>query len=257
MDDGTVKMILEGPLKGKDITLGQWQFVGGVCVLEGTLKSNEGAIKYLRRCYQARPEGGDLEENPQLATTRLVLHGALKGQTIKLGEFQFTNGVMVLEGPPESNVGVITYCDRNWQAKLESLEDVKDGKRDVQKDQGTAGPPEVLSDVGSDGGEPSEEATGDDSGSGDAEADEGSELQAEGDGEDLGFTEEQKELRGILADLDPDNDDHWTKRGSPKHALVKLRLGLDISSEEMSKAILDAWPGFSREYVRGTRGIEG
>jgi hypothetical protein len=247
-----VRLILEGPYAGKTIKLGDQQFTEGVCELEGTLESNAGLIKYMRRCYQARPDGDAVKAGTQAKITRLVLEGPYAGMTIKLGEFLFTNGVLELDGPPEKNAGIVKFVDRCWQAKLEKK--VEDGKRYSQEDQR----PEVESEVQPEREGVAEEVSAVNTGVDSTEADEGSELQAEGNGREddaeaevSEFTSQQLELREILKGLDPEDDSHWTKGKAAKPAWpeVKLRLGINIEY----KQITDAWPGFNRAIARKLR----
>lgn len=51
------KMVLTGPLAGKTVRLGHHQFINGEMVLPGDARAQEGAIRYLGRCYQAFPAG--------------------------------------------------------------------------------------------------------------------------------------------------------------------------------------------------------
>lgn len=248
----SVCLTLKGAHAGKTIKLGNYNFVDGKILLPGTLEQNAGPIKYLGRCYQAEPEGAALSAISKATITRLVLHGPQAGMTIKLAGYQFIDGVAIIAGSPESNAGPIKYLGRCFQAKLET-EEKPDGKCVVQTNPAvTAGPEGVLSSVRPDGEEPSEEVDEPVAIDDGAKADEKPELQATGDGE-VGRDddpEEVTELRAILADLDPDNDKHWTKKGFPSIAFVKIRIGLDINTDEMTKAVKTVWPGFNRTVAK-------
>ena len=226
-----VRIVLTGAMAGQTTELNNYHFENGALELAGTHKDNAGVIKYMKRCYKATVEG-EIESAAQ-TMTRLVLGGPDAGQTVKIGDYVFTDGVLLLPGSPEVKDGIIRYYSRCYQARLDN------GKCDVQKDQ--AG--EVLSDVRSDGKEPAKEAAVELRGNDDPKADEGSELRAAGDGEDL------EELREILRELDPDVDSHWTKKGGPSWATVKLKLGEEIPYEEVKAA----WPEFDRDLARTLR----
>lgn len=53
----TVKLVLVGPRSGKSVVLNAYEFVNGVCVLQGDPAAVAGAVHYLSRCYNAHPEG--------------------------------------------------------------------------------------------------------------------------------------------------------------------------------------------------------
>lgn len=249
-----VKLVLEGPFAGKTINLKGHQFVDGELELEGNLAGNAGVIKYMRQCYQARVDGDSVDPISLMTTTRLVLHGPLAKQTLLLKGHQFVDGVLELPGSPESNAGIVTYFSRCYQAKLEAK--VTDGKRASEKDRKEQVPGKVQPD----GGGAPKKTPAVPVRHAEAEADDGSGLPAEGDRhEDSGDVEnapdadasdevssEVAELRGILADLDPDDDKHWTKKGLPSWAVVKLRIGIEIPYDDVKKA----WPGFNRDYAR-------
>ncbi|KKL22878.1 hypothetical protein LCGC14_2431000 [marine sediment metagenome] len=128
-------------------------------------------------------------------TIRFVMAGAHAGKTIKLGKYQFVDGVYEYTGTPGGSGGAARYLRKSYQAFPEGsielkiaqeryqelLEETSDGKCDSEESSQPDPTESVSSDVSSSNGWNSEEDPTDDGGSDDAETGD-SGFQSEGDG---------------------------------------------------------------------------
>ena len=231
----------KSPHAGKTIRLGGFSFVKGSLSLHGTQRQHMGVIRYLSRSYQVKCEGDkdDVFASATLTHLEIGAKSPHAGKTVRLAGYKFVDGRMTLPGSPIANDGVVKYLNRCYQVE-QRLEGMDNGKRDDH----SVITGEVPGHVRPSGEESAEATPGDGEGSGDAEAGDGSELPTEGDGDSL--SDEQRELRGILSDLDPANEDHWTKKGGPSAGAIKEKLGIAIPYNE----IKEAWPEFNRDLAR-------
>ena len=201
-----------------------------------------------------------------IVTKVLHLHGAYAGKTIKLGNFEFVDGVIELSGNREEVEKVAKFLGRNWQAF--PLEDENHGEHNVHGEiWGEARDNEASSDVQSEGQESFTPSTQDNEPIDEAKTRTEIFLSHRDGQEDAGVPDEQvfeeqsedantevqsgseavnEKLKKVIESLDPSVDEHWTKAGLPSISAVCEA----YESNAISRAdIEDTAPGFNREMA--------
>ena len=201
------------------------------------------------------------------AVTTLILTGPYAGATRMLQGWKFVEGVCRLDAPPSTVEGIIKYMGRCYQAYLkgspelaEALERSSDGQLPIDGAPGDratgAVPGDVQSDGDGSGPSPADDGGSDDVGgggdqgvpaAGDGELRtevEGSQAEEPAEGE--AETEAQKQkLREVIALLDPEQDDHWTRGGKPSVAKASSYAGRNITRAMIEEAA----PGVYRKNL--------
>lgn len=196
-----------------------------------------------------------------MRTMRLVLAGAYRGKSIRLGGYTFTNGVLDLRAKePAELQKVALYLRRSYQAFPEGDPEIDrinaaceaaekgadDGERDVPEASESGATGEVRGDVQSDGASSSE---------GDTDVSGGDDNAAAGDAGPVpvrdGYTDprvqqegegpEQARLRKAVARLDPELESHWTRSGLPAIAAVESILGSGQVTRQLVEEVAAGW----------------
>lgn len=158
----------------------------------------------------------------------LLLTGALKGRTIRLGNVDFVDGRARIRGPVQDVESLHRYLHRCWEVATPG--EVRDGQRELHPageaprdpvpplDGGA--PPAVAGPEG----EPADEGGGAD----EDEADTSAKAAAQRDA-----------LRGAALGLDPDDDEHWTAAGRPSVSALSRILKRPVTRREIELAAGD------------------
>lgn len=130
------KLVLHGHHKGKDVTFtvgGQEiEFEKGKVTLEGPEPEVEGMARYLRKCYQALPEGEDLKvEEPEPATPPMD----------PLGDEQIKAALAELDHEDDE------HWTNDGKPAMKAVEAIL-GRTDITRAQVTAADPELRRDNG-------------------------------------------------------------------------------------------------------------
>jgi len=204
---------------------------------------------------------------------RVFTTGRYQGKSVVLGGHRFDQGVATFVGTEDQLQPVLRKLARGWQAYPEGSAELRalyqhgsgggHGERgDVQAAQGKRNSEPVLGD-GQSGQQGAEEQAGS-AGVGYAQADarQGRVLSG-GDGHgDAGLPEQHSngsegrpdssesvnpQLARVVRNLDPDNDQHWTKSGKPSLAAVTEGYGSgDVTRSDINRAA----PGWDRDTAR-------
>jgi hypothetical protein len=213
----------------------------------------------------------------QVLAYTIELFGPRKGQTVNINGHQFINGVCRENVPTEAASSLLqvlsyygAYADGTAEfkaAKERELAENTDGADEVHESPVSGEPDEVPSDTGSDGDGPAEEpavlrvepdaveaeTSGSDS-SGDGHEDAGvikfeelADIPEPVEPDSVG----DPDIKAAMWKLDPDNSDHWAKRGrdagKPKLSAVENALG----KAGLTRADLEAaLPGWNRDVAR-------
>lgn len=152
-------------------------------------------------------------------SVKMTLVGPYEGKTKVLNGVQFKNGEAVLQGNHAENQGIIHYLGVSYQAYPDPSEELDDARARL------AGKPAPEKKKKEPEGEQPDPNLG-----GDANKDPAPEVN-------------QKLLEAVHA-LDPENDEHWTKNGSPAMAAVEGFYG----SADITRGDIDTVaPGYNRE----------
>lgn len=179
--------------------------------------------------------------------TKLIVVGALAGQTFKFRQFRFVDGQIEIPGDVAQNEGVIKYLGKNCQAfpaghpRLEAL---NHGKRDIQTTAWSGQDPEVPGAGESNGGKPPETPAADLGTDGDSQTgDKG--IHPEGNGhQNTGLDSIQEKVSAAALKLDHENDEHWNQAGKPMVAVMQQLTGLPA----LTRKDLDIYlPGLIRQ----------
>lgn len=198
-------------------------------------------------------------------TVKVHLTGAYKGRTIDLGSlpYRFIDGVCNMTGSATELALACQFLERNWSAypegdaRLETPAEGNDvntstdlfnpkgednGKRHISQVIQSDPDAGLLSDLQRNGGG-SETRDSTDLGSGSTETETGNEgLLSDGNGRAPGVDVNEKLIRAI-GNLDPANNDHWTKDGRPAVTAVSTFYG---AGDVTRKDIEDAAPNVRR-----------
>lgn len=175
----------------------------------------------------------------------LVLRGHYEGADVKLAGYRFVKGRCVLEGTEQDLEGITKYLSRCYQAFPEGADD--HGQHGLSKSTGGGQATSVQGEAGSEGGgaAPSPDDPG--AGAGGAEAGSAGSV-SRGDGHsDAGVSEKsvpvEEQIRSAVAELDPNNDEHWTGNGLPAIQVLEKKIGSKVTRE----AVNNAAPGVIRK----------
>lgn len=189
-----------------------------------------------------------------LTTITFVLTGPRAGKTVTLGKrWPFRGGKMRYRGQTENmqNVAHIlgTYyqafpegsqelreAQEAWAARMEGQDGVSHVQAPAQQ-QRSPDPVHRSLQSGGEGFVP--QAPVDGSGPAPAEGG-GVQAVAEGNGES------ERSLRQALAELNPDNDDHWTQGGRPSLSALQAQLHRPVTRAEVDRAA----PRFDRSSAQ-------
>lgn len=172
-----------------------------------------------------------------MAKKIMILEPPREGQTIYLFGTQFVNGQAVLEGTEEEVERLSALLRMQYRMK-----EADNGQRDIHSDEAVVSghgvaPGAVSSPVLSNGGgaETSEPAT-DFAGNDQATSEHGADTPV-GHGQSAVLTLAAQKLKKALDQLDPDNDDHWTKDGQPALKAVEQFYGSAAVSRADIRAV--------------------
>jgi len=182
-------------------------------------------------------------------TIRLALTGPREGETIELNGLAFTDGIAEYTGSEPEAANILRYFSRCYAVV------------EVDKDGNPLNPPKETTDVGiqnQSAENPDQSLSGNsDQGAGadsNGTAQLGSNDQANADNQngqaEPTVAKVDERLRAALLQLDPTNDEHWTKLGKPAIAAVEPFYGSSgFTREDVEVAI----PDFSRDVARANR----
>ena len=230
LDVVTIELVLVGPLAGKTKNLRGFQFTNGVCKLVGTMKSLEGPILYLGRCYQAYPRGSEQYK-----------------QALKLfGQSEPEEKTKQAAAPATQELPIVVIPATG--AADDTTEDTENGERDPNPQTIDNAATTVPSGFRPPWEQSAAQAASNQSGNDNPASGQAASVPA-GDGyEHARISQEQalrnKRVADALVMLDPKNDDHWTKNGIPTVSVVASLAELDDLTR---KEIEEVAPGFTRD----------
>lgn len=201
-----LELTLVGALAGRNVKLAGVKFTGGRTTLVGSEPDIAGMAKYLRRCYQALPE--DSEKLARIMQTKEMVQ--------IYGQYQ-----------PEKSPERIS-------------DDEVQGQSGEQDGQG-------IAQAGSDDVEDDDESQEAGAGSipeGAGHEDSRVSVPAAPTVDDPATPQIDEKLKVAIASLDPDNNDHWTRKGGqPAVAAVAELVGrTDVTRRDIEAAA----PGYGR-----------
>lgn len=201
---------------------------------------------------------------------RFTLVGPHAGQTIKLGKYQFTNGVLVFPGSDKDAETLANILENFYSAYPdEKLEDAQARFEQALAESGMIrSAPAIVSEADDAAADAAEKARLEAEAKQKAEteaaekaaaekkaADEAAEAKAKAEAEEAakkaaedaaaaaalgeGGSGEPKTLAEVIQDLDPANEDHWSARGLPAVEAVSKLFGKDVSRADIEAAAPD------------------
>lgn len=217
-----MRLVLTGPLAGATRMLNGHYFERGVCVIQGAPDNLEHVLTYMRRSYQAYPEGSVELQDAQRAYE--------DAKAMKLRELE-ANGVRNIPAylkPPKKPTEVSSDIQPNGAGASE-VPPVHGGTIGASEagDAGAVSGGDGLPDAGATDAQPAAGPNGDTN------------------REPAGVSDSR--LKTAILSLDPENDAHWTGQDLPAMAAIEAAYG---STDVTRNAVEAELPGWTRTGAR-------
>lgn len=204
------RLILTGPLAGRNIILNDHEFVRGVLEITDVPEKVEGIVTYMGRAYRAYLEGSDELREAQAADEARKQAG-VEAKEPSDGQRDLSGDGKAPGNPTDGNV------QPNGSGATQETADVSDGSAPAA--------------TGSEG----------DVSDRDGHKDPGLSESASTESERTIEDSADVALAAALRSLDPDNDEHWNTNGKPAMAAIAKAYGSEGVTRKDAEAALPDW----------------